>query len=71
MYVELRPVKDSTAGVLERWYLVLMADNKEPLAHSQPYVTKWNAKRASRRNFNLEPIDVTKDKDYKKFGAGK
>lgn len=33
------------------WYLRLVSPNGETLATSESYRTKWNAKRAARRNF--------------------
>jgi uncharacterized protein YegP (UPF0339 family) len=38
-------------GGLRLWYLRLVAENGETLAHSEGYVTKWNAKRAAKKNF--------------------
>lgn len=33
------------------WRLHLVGDNGEELATSEGYATKWNAKRAARKNF--------------------
>jgi len=34
-----------------KWYLRLVSANGEILAHSEAYFSKWNAKRAARKNF--------------------
>lgn len=34
-----------------KWYLRLVGANGEILAHSESYFSKWNAKRAARKNF--------------------
>lgn len=38
-------------GGYKKWYVRLVAENGETLALSQGYVTKWNAKRAAKKNF--------------------
>ena len=38
------------------WYLRLLAGNGEILATSEGYFSKWNAKRAARKNFPDVPI---------------
>lgn len=43
-----------------RWYLRLISANGEILAHSESYFSKWNAKRAARKNFpGKRVIEVT------------
>jgi hypothetical protein len=43
------------------WYLRLVADNGEVLAVSEGYFSRWNARRAARRNFaDLRFVDLTK-----------
>ena len=64
MYVAIKEVVNPT--MTQRYYLVLYGDNNEVLAHSEPYYSKWNAKRASRKNFGVEPVDST-EKPYRKF----
>jgi uncharacterized protein YegP (UPF0339 family) len=46
------------------WYLVLVAANGEKLAVSEGYFSKWNAKRAARKNFAGIPLQ---DKSLKNF----
>lgn len=66
MYVELREAESPTA--LQRWYLVLVGKNGEPLAHSEHYFSKGNARRAAKKNFvGIELRDPT-EKEYRKFG---
>jgi uncharacterized protein YegP (UPF0339 family) len=38
-------------GGYKPWYVRLVAANGETLAVSEAYVTKWNAKRAAKKNF--------------------
>lgn len=38
-------------GGFKLWYVRLVSTNGETLAVSQGYVTKWNAKRAAKKNF--------------------
>lgn len=38
-------------GGYKQWYVRLVAANGETLATSEGYVTKWNAKRAAKKNF--------------------
>jgi uncharacterized protein YegP (UPF0339 family) len=38
-------------GGLKRWYVRLVSENGETLAVSQGYASKWNAKRAAKKNF--------------------
>ena len=40
------------------WYLKLVAENGLTLAVSEGYATKWNAKRAARKNFANLPLTV-------------
>jgi uncharacterized protein YegP (UPF0339 family) len=44
-----------------RWYLRLVSTaNGEVLAHSEAYFSKWNAKRAARKNYpGKELVEVT------------
>jgi len=53
---------------IKNWYLTLVADNGETLATSEGYFSKWNAKRAAKKNFpGLEVVDLHDPKSYKKF----
>ena len=47
MQVELHKM----SGGRQPWYLVLTAANGEVLAVSEGYYSKWNAKRAAKKNF--------------------
>jgi uncharacterized protein YegP (UPF0339 family) len=38
-------------GGYKPWYVRLVSENGETLAVSEAYVTKWNAKRAAKKNF--------------------
>lgn len=38
-------------GRRKMWYVRLVANNGEVLALSEGYATKWNAKRAAKKNF--------------------
>lgn len=38
-------------GGFRRWYVRLVSPNGETLALSQGYFSKWNAKRAAKKNF--------------------
>jgi uncharacterized protein YegP (UPF0339 family) len=38
-------------GGFKQWYVRLVAENGETLAVSEGYATKWNAKRAAKKNF--------------------
>lgn len=38
-------------GVYKLWYVRLVSPNGETLALSEGYVSKWNAKRAAKKNF--------------------
>jgi hypothetical protein len=68
MHIELR--KGKSKNPFNRYYLVIVENNKD-LQNSEMYYSKWNAKRAARKNFDwLELIDTTK-KPYKSFGASK
>lgn len=61
MYVELRKMK---GGIKQPWYLALMGANGEVLAISEGYYSKWNAKRAAKKNFvGLDLVDVTSKDD--------
>jgi uncharacterized protein YegP (UPF0339 family) len=53
------------------WFLRLKnTQNGQTLAVSEGYVSRWNAKRAARKNFaGIELIDTTV-KPYRSFGAG-
>jgi uncharacterized protein YegP (UPF0339 family) len=56
MTVELHKGK----GV-QPWYLRLVSENGKILAASEGYFSKWNAKRAARRNFpGVELVDMTR-----------
>ena len=41
---------------LQPWYVKLVSDNGQILAVSEGYFSKWNAKRAARKNFPGKPI---------------
>ena len=41
---------------LQPWYLRLKAANGKTLAVSEGYFSKWNAKRAARKNFPDVPL---------------
>ena len=41
-----------------RWFLRLVAVNGEVVAHSEGYFSKWNAKRAARKNFPGIPLVI-------------
>lgn len=44
-----------------RYYVRLVSSNGEILAHSEIYYSKWNAKRAARKNFpGLRIVEVSK-----------
>lgn len=60
MKVELHKM----GGGRQPWYLILIADNGEITAVSEGYYSKWNAKRAAKKNFpGLDFVDVTKVKE--------
>ena len=47
---------------IQPWYLRLVGSNGTTLAVSEGYFSKWNAKRAARKNFPGIPLrDTTKD----------
>ncbi len=49
-------------GGYKPWYVRLVSANGEPLAVSEAYMTKWNAKRAARKNFpDAKLVIVTED----------
>jgi len=41
---------------IQPWYLRLVSSNGQVLAVSEGYFSKWNAKRAARRNFPNVPL---------------
>lgn len=41
---------------IQPWYLRLVSSNGQVLAVSEGYFSKWNAKRAARRNFPDIPL---------------
>ena len=45
-------VRDSTG----KYYLRLVSDNGQILSHSERYFSKWNAKRAAKKNFPGKPL---------------
>ena len=50
--VQLFKAKTSSyPGGVKKWYVRLVAANGETLSVSQGYITKWNAKRAAKKNF--------------------
>lgn len=54
--------------IIQPWFLVLVGDNEEPIAVTEGYFSKWNAKRAANKNFpGIEIVDTTL-KPYKHFG---
>lgn len=56
MQVELHKM----SGGRQPWYLILVASNGEVVAVSEGYYSKWNAKRAAKKNFpNIDLIDAT------------
>jgi uncharacterized protein YegP (UPF0339 family) len=57
---------------IQPWFLRLKNwKNGQTLAVSEGYVSRWNAKRAARKNFpGVELVDTTV-KPYRSFGAGK
>ncbi len=45
---------------LQPWYLRLVGANNKTLVVSEGYLTKWNAKRAARKNLaNIPLVDKT------------
>jgi uncharacterized protein YegP (UPF0339 family) len=45
---------------LQPWYLRLRGANGAVLATSEGYFSKWNAKRAAKKNFPIVPlVDMT------------
>jgi uncharacterized protein YegP (UPF0339 family) len=45
---------------IQPWFLRLVSANGETLAVSEGYLTKWNAKRAARKNFpDIPLVDMT------------
>jgi hypothetical protein len=54
---------------IQPWYLRAVSDNGQVLVTSEGYFSKWNAKRAARKNFaGVLLVDLT-EKPYKRFGA--
>lgn len=48
-------------GLNKKWYYRIHAGNGEPIASSEPYFSKWNAKRAVKKNFpSVAEIKVIK-----------
>ena len=48
---------------LQPWYLRLVSSNGQVLVTSEGYATKWNAKRAARKNFrDVQLTDLSKRK---------
>lgn len=45
-------------GGYKLWYVRLVSENGEILAVSEGYVTKWNAKRAAKKNFPMTKLVV-------------
>lgn len=46
---------------LQPWFVRLVSANGQVLAVSEGYLTKWNAKRAARKNFpGLQIIEVAR-----------
>lgn len=43
---------------IQPWRLRVKAGNGEIIFVSEGYLTKWNAKRAARKNFRMEPVEV-------------
>jgi uncharacterized protein YegP (UPF0339 family) len=48
-------------GNMFRWYVRLVAQNGEILAVSEAYTTKWNAKRAAKKNFPNARLKMIED----------
>lgn len=44
-------------GGRKQWYLLLVGDNGETLAVSEMYYSRFNAKRAARKNFKGIPVE--------------
>ena len=45
-------------GGFKLWYVRLVAANGETISVSEGYVTKWNAKRAAKKNFPYAKLVV-------------
>jgi uncharacterized protein YegP (UPF0339 family) len=45
-------------GGYKMWYVRLVSENGEIIAVSEGYVTKWNAKRAAKKNFPMTKLVV-------------
>ena len=54
---------------VQPWYLRVVSDNGQVLSVSEGYFSKWNAKRAARKNLVGIPLVDLTVKPYKRFGA--
>ena len=77
MKVEIRKMKVETPDPfgdrkitrVQPWYLVVIANNGEPILLSEGYFSKGNARRAAKKNFpGVEVVDTTA-KPYNKHGG--